>query len=173
MKLSLAPRSFFASASIVLFAGSAFACKKGPSEAPVVASATSSSTYGTEQLGHFIGSATRAERWHLAAKEVAPPRPGVLEVLDAAQVQALLATFDLKQIPNGPLARCMGKQRYVFFDAQGNKLGSITFDGCGTRFDSADGKVRGGIKAGSVRTGTSLLSAPLEIRRRVFSTRSG
>jgi hypothetical protein len=128
------------------------ACRSGasngaPAPLPLTGTVVSSSTYGPDQLGHFIGGATKAERWHAAAGEVASPSPGLLETLDAARVTALLATLDLKQLPNGPLARCPGKERYVFFDAHGNKLGSITFNGCGPRFDSADGKVRGGINA--------------------------
>ncbi len=152
MKLSLSPRSFLISASIVLVTGASLAAStqsasSSRTDGSESGSPYASSTYGTNELGSFIGSATRAALWYVAAHETAPPRPGVVEVLDEPKVSALLKKLDLRQLPNGSLSKCTGRQWYVFLDRNGVKLGRLTFDGCNPRFDSADGKVMGDIRA--------------------------
>lgn len=143
MKLSLTPRSLLLSMTLALAAGAAFGCRK-ESRSAIDAPP---STYAQGHLGSYLGNATRANLWFARALETAPPRPGVVRELDTKQVKALLGRIDLKQTPNGPVSKCMGDYWYEFFDAQGNRLGRITFDGCAPRFDSTDRNVFGGIKA--------------------------
>jgi type IV secretory pathway VirB10-like protein len=98
-----------------------------------------------EPLSHYLGAAVAATVYQVKLGSGAEKTK--LKTLDEAATKAYLASLDLSQRANGPLAKCPSDLVVELADAAGTALGTIGFcQGKAASFSGPDG-TRGGITA--------------------------